>query len=173
MDDACLSPDEAAALHADDQAWEKFLYVLDWLLALQARYAASLRHSLVCVRFHDEQTQIDTHGARITLNMVVSLAREIGQALRRTDLVARDGTTIWALIPFVTPETVLSKVAQIVDIAADQGLNIVDRDLSVFSVPDAGFLERLEFEGAREFLDLLADQKLLAVRWEHVLKPLD
>jgi GGDEF domain-containing protein len=168
-----LSKVEVAAMNEDTAAWEKFLYVLEWVLALQARYATNLRHSLVRISFHDQKALGDTYGAKVALQMLVDLATRLRQSMRKTDLVARDGTSIWVLIPFVTPESVLAKVTQMVEIAADNGLDIVDRDLSVFSIPDAGILEGLSFKSAQDFLELIGEQKNVAMRWEGVLKRAD
>ncbi len=150
----------------DTAAWEKFLYVLEWVLAVQARYASNLRHSLVCISFHDQKKLGDAYGAKDALQMLIDLARQLRTSLRKTDLVARNGTAIWVMIPFVTPESVLSKVSQIVEIAAANGLDIVDRDISIYSIPDAGVLEGKNFNSAEDFLEFIDDQKNVAMRWE-------
>lgn len=160
-----LSETEVAAMNEDTAAWEKFLYVLEWVLALQVRYANNLRYSLVCVSFHDQRILGDTYGARDAVQMLVELAAKLRGGLRKTDLVARNGTDIWVLIPFVTPESVLSKVGQIVDIAAANGLDIVDRDISIYSVPDAGILEGNRFNTPQDFLEFIGDRKNIAMKW--------
>lgn len=154
----------------DTAAWEKFLYVLEWVLAVQARYATSLRHSLVCISFHDQKRLGDTYGAKDALQMLVDLAKQLRQSLRKTDLVARNGTSVWVMIPFVTPESVLAKVSQIVEIGAANGLDIVDRDISIFSIPDAGILEGKNFNDAEDFLEFIGDKKNVAMRWEACAK---
>ena len=150
----------------DSNAWEKFLHVLDWVLAVQARYATDLRHSLVRIRFHDQRALGDAYGARDALTMLMRLAAQLQHSLRKTDLVARNGTDIWVLIPFVTPESVLSKVSQIVSIASTNGLDIVDRDLSVFTIPDADGLEKLAFDNAERFLGVTGTESQITMRWE-------
>jgi GGDEF domain-containing protein len=160
-----LSEVEVAAMKEDTAAWEKFLYVLEWVLALQVRYANNLRYSLVCVSFHNQRALGDAYGARDAVQMLVELAGKLRTGLRKTDLVARNGTDIWVLIPFVTPESVLSKVSQIVEIAAANGLDIVDRDVSIYSVPDAGILEGQRFDTPQDFLEFIGDKKNVAVRW--------
>ncbi len=150
----------------DSNAWEKFLHVLDWVLAVQARYATDLRHSLVRIRFHDQKALGDAYGARDALTMLMRLAAQLQHSLRKTDLVARNGTDIWVLIPFVTPESVLSKVSQIVSIASANGLDIVDRDLSVFTIPDADGLEKLAFDNAERFLGVIGTESQITMRWE-------
>lgn len=165
-----LSKPEVATMKEDTVAWEKFIYVLEWVLALQVRYATNLRQGLVRIDFHDQKALGDTYGAKVALQMLVDLAQQLRQTLRRTDLVARDGTSIWVLIPYVTPESVLSKVAQMVEVAAANGLDIVDRDISIYSIPDAGILEGLSFNDGQEFLKIIGDQKNVAMRWEGALK---
>ncbi|MBU1235735.1 MAG: diguanylate cyclase [Gammaproteobacteria bacterium] len=161
---------EVATMNEDTAAWEKFLYVLEWVLAVQVRYANNLRHSLVSINFHDQKTLGDTYGAKDALQMLIALAGQLRSSLRKTDLVARNGTTIWVMIPFVTPESVLSKVSQIVEIAAANGLDIVDRDISIYSIPDAGILEGQDFKTAEDFLDFIGEQKNVAMRWEGCAK---
>ena len=160
-----LSDTEVAAMQEDTAAWERFLYVLEWVLALQARYANNLRYSLVCVSFHDQRALGDAYGARDAVQMLVELAGKLRGGLRKTDLVARNGTDIWVLIPFVTPESVLAKVGQIVEIAAANGLDIVDRDVSIYSVPDAGILEGNRFPTPQDFLEFIGDKKNVAMKW--------
>ena len=153
-------------MNEDSNAWEKFLYALDWVLAVQARHATDLRYSLVRIRFHDRKALGDAYGARDALDMLMRLASRLQLALRKTDLVARDGTDIWVLVPFVTHVSVLAKVAQIVDIASADGLDIVDRDLSVFTIPDAAGLGDLAFDNARNFLAVIGDASHVAMRWQ-------
>lgn len=150
----------------DNAAWEKFLYVLDWVLAVQLRYATTLRHSLVCINFHDQKALGDAYGAKDALQMLVDLAKQLRTSMRKTDLIARSGTSIWVMIPFVTPESVLSKVSQIVEIASGNGLDIVDRDISIYSIPDAGILESQNFKSAEDYLEFIDAQKNVAMRWE-------
>ena len=118
----------------DTAAWEKFLYVLEWVLAVQMRYASNLRHSLVCISFHDQKKLGDTYGAKDALQMLVDLAKQLRNSLRKTDLVARNGTSVWVMIPFVTPESVLSKVSQIVEIAAANGIPHEVRKIAVAEI---------------------------------------
>jgi hypothetical protein len=170
MTQTFLSQNEVATMKEDNAAWDKFLYVLEWVLAVQMRYANNLRHSLVCINFHDQRTLGDAYGAKDALQMLIDLAKQLRKSMRKTDLIARNGTTIWVMIPFVTPESVLSKVSQIVEIGAANGLDIVDRDISIFSIPDAGILEGKDFKSAQDFLEYIDDQKNVAMRWEGAAK---
>lgn len=154
----------------DTAAWEKFLYVLEWVLAVQARYAGNLRHGLVRISFHDQRKLGDTYGAKDALQMLIDLANQLRHSMRKTDLVARNGTAIWVMIPFVTPESVLAKVSQIVEIAAANGLDIVDRDISIYSIPDAGILESENFASATDFLEFIDERGTVAICWEGAQK---
>jgi GGDEF domain-containing protein len=171
MTQTFLSETEVATMKEDTAAWEKFLYVLDWVLAVQVRYANNLRHSLVCISFYDQKVLGDAYGAKDALQMLVDLAKQLRTSMRKTDLIARNGTAIWVMIPFVTPESVLSKVTQIVEIAASNGLDVVDRDISIYSIPDAGILEGQNFKSAEDYLEFIAAQKNVAMRWEGTRRP--
>ncbi len=168
-----LSDAETTLLEEDAAAWERFLTVLDWVLAVQSRYATNLRHSLICVSFHEQKRLGDTYGAKGALRMVIGLAAKLRESLRKADLVARNGTDIWVLVPFVTPKSVLARVAQIVEIAAANGLDIVDRDISVYAIPDTDALATLSFDSAEEFLDVVASDRRVAMRWPGIGKPQD
>ena len=163
-----LSEAEVARVRADTAAWERFLSVLDWVLAVQSRDSTNLRHSLVCISFHEQKVLGDAYGARDALQMVMDLAATLRKSMRKADLVARNGTDIWVLIPFVTPKSVMARVAQIVEIAAANGLDIVDRDLSVYGIPDTDALATLSFDSAEEFLDVVASDRRVAMRWPGV-----
>lgn len=171
MNQNFLSDTEVASMKEDAAAWERFLHVLDWVLAVQIRYATNLRHSLVCISFHDPKVLGDAYGARDALQMVIELAAKLRESLRKADLVARNGTDVWVLIPFVTPKSVMARVGQIVEIAAANGLNIVDRDLSVYAIPDTDALATLSFDSAEEFLEVVASDKRVAMRWPGIGKP--
>lgn len=160
-----LSDIDVARTRDDAAALNRFLTVLDWVLAVQSRYATNLRHSLVCISFHDQKALGDAYGARDALRMVIDLAAKLRESLRKADLVARNGTDIWVLVPFVTPKSVMARVAQIVEIAAANGLNIVDRDISVYAIPDTDALATLSFDSAEEFLEVVASDRRVAMRW--------
>jgi hypothetical protein len=158
----------ATTIEEDNLAWEKFLHVLEWVLALQVRYAKDIGSSLVRISFHDPRTLGNAYGARDAVQMLIDLEGQVRSVLRKTDLVARRGTEIWLLIPFVTHQTVLSKVARIVEVAAENGLNIVEHDIAVFSIPDATTPGHGSFDSPLAFLDFIQDDKNVNVRWQGV-----
>ena len=51
-------------------------------------------------------------------------------------------------------------------IASTNGLDIVDRDLSVFTIPDADGLEKLAFDNAERFLGVIGTESQITMRWE-------
>ena len=93
------------------------------------------------------------------------------RAFRKTDLVARNGTDIWVLLPCASHESVLLKISRLVEIAAENGLDIVDRDVSIFSVSNAALLEGRQFDSPLDFLDFLGNRKSVALRWDGASAP--
>ena len=84
--------------------------------------------------------------------------------------MARDGTDFWILVPYTSPDTVAQKVTQLVEMASDAGLDIVDRDVAVFSMPDPEIMQNMAFNSAGEFLAHLKANRQIAFRWEHVVQ---
>lgn len=54
--------------------------------------------------------------------------------------------------------------------ASDAGLDIVDRDVAVFSMPDPEIMQNMAFNSAGEFLAHLKANRQIAFRWEHVVQ---
>jgi len=149
------------------EALDQLKIVLEWLMALQERDPLSLHFGLVHVCFHDRQALGAAYGAQDASKMLNDLAHKMRQAFRKTDIVARDGTDFWILVPYTSPETVLEKVSMLVKLAADDGLSIVDRDVAVFSLPDSDVMNGSSFESAGELLTHLKKNRQITFRWEH------
>lgn len=115
---------------------EKFLYTLDWLLAVTRRHTGHLQFSLVHVNFSNPGLLGDTYGAQEAAHRLDDTLINLKSSFRRTDLVARDGLDFWVLVPF-TPadELQADKVGEIIAIASQNSLEIVERDISFFSLP--------------------------------------
>jgi GGDEF domain-containing protein len=111
------------------------------------------------------------YGAKDAANMLMGLARALRQAFRKTDLVARDGLDFWILAPCTTPETLTEKVTTLVEVASDNGLDVVDRDVAVFTMPDAGILSNGPFAAATDFLNYLKANRDIKFSWEQVCLP--
>lgn len=125
-------------LHQDIDAREKFLFTLEWLLGLQIRYPENIRFGLIHVEFRDAAQLGSAYGVHEAMNMLIGLTHALRHAFRRSDLVARDGMSVWVLAPFTCPENVTDKVADIVKVAADNGLCIVEHSILIYSLPDDG-----------------------------------
>ena len=151
----------------DIEARERFLVKLEWLLALNNRYNNPIHYGIVHVSFSEAHHLGRTHGLRETVKMLASLTAKLRNAFRNTDLVARDVSDGWLLIPFTAPETVTDKILEIVEIASEDGLNIVDRDIAVFIVPDDGIHSETAKLSAAEFLSFLK-QNREEYRWNRL-----
>lgn len=149
----------------DAIAWEKLLYVLEWILAVKVRHADSVHFSLVHVSFGDKTKLGNAYGASAALQLLIDLGHALRKVMRKTDVVARDGTDFWVLIPHAAAESVVPKVAQIVEIAADNGLDIVDRDVSVFALERSDLLKELGIESPDAFLAYVKANRNVARSW--------
>lgn len=154
-------------MQEDFQALDRFLSTLEWLMALHERNPQALAFGLVHVCFHDTQQLGAAYGARDASQMLTHLARQLRNSFRKTDLVARDGADFWILVPYTSPETVTEKVRLLVETASANGLDIVDRDVAVFALPDPAIMQNLAFNSAAEFLDHLKKNRQVAFGWEH------
>lgn len=150
-------------LQKDIEYRSHFLFTLEWLLALHQRYAGNPALSLVHIDFRQPQILGDAFGARDATQMLVEVAELLRISLRKTDLVMRDGASFWILVPLALSETAGDKVRQIVDMAAHNGLDIVDRDISVIDLADPE-LARAAPETAEAFLAYLRQRHAAAAR---------
>ncbi len=153
-------------MNEDNQAREKFLITLDWLLALNERYENAVRYGLLHVCFHGKQQLGNAYGAQHAATMLINLAAKLRKAFRTTDLVARDGTDFWILIPYTDPKTVIEKVSQLVEISSESGLDIVDRDLAFFNTENISANKPAVSVGAQAYLEHLRKNRTVSHRWE-------
>jgi len=154
-------------MHDEIKALEKLKTILEWLMGLQARNPGAMQFSLIHVCFHNTEILGRAYGAPDAAKMLQELARKLRLSFRKTDLIARECADFWLLVPYTAPETVTEKIALLVKIASEDGLNIVDRDVAVFSLPDPVVMQGMTFETAEQFLDHLKKNRLIALRWEH------
>jgi GGDEF domain-containing protein len=156
-------------MQEDIEARDHFMFVLDWLLAVHERHPAkALDFSLLHVCFHDQQKLGQVYGAPEAYHMLAELSGKLRHAFRRTDLVARNGSDFWILAPCTTPETLREKINMLVEISVADGLNIVDRDVTVFSPSDLIRPDQAPLSSAAAFLDYLKkDCRAIACHWEH------
>lgn len=128
------------------EAREKFLFVLEWLMEVTKRYSGPLHFGLAHIGHGNPRLLGETYGAKMASQQLDEVLRSLRQAFRKTDLVARDGLDFWIVIPF-TPATekISDKIKYILDSASLAGLQIVERDISFFSLPleDASLTENI------------------------------
>lgn len=130
---------------------EKFLFALKWLLAVTERYSGPLQFGLAHISYNNPKLLGETYGAQVASRQLDEVCLSLRKAFRKTDLVARDGTDFWIIVPF-TDEKISDKIKYILESASLAGLQIVERDISFFSLPLGG----LESSDELSAEDLLA-----------------
>ena len=94
------------------------------------------------------------------------------RAFRKTDLVARDGEDFWILTPYTPVTDKLSdKAMHITRIASKNGLEFVERDISIFSLTDVVALGK--DRNASQFLLHLKNHHIPLARSERILPAAD
>lgn len=151
----------------ENEYLDRFLITLDWLLAMHARYPAQLEFGLLHICLHEQQRLGQAYGAPAAFQMLNDLAQTVRREFRKTDLVARDGADIWVLVPYTEPSTVTEKVTELVELASQNGLSIVDRDVAVFSLRESWVDEAVARRSGKQFLQHLKANRHVAVSLEH------
>lgn len=151
----------------DAASWEKLLHVLEWIIDVKLRHYDSLGlgFSLAYISFYDKMVLGNRYGAMVALQMLVELDYELSRAMRKSDIVARDGTDFWVLIPHHQADLVVSKISRIVEIAAENGLDVVDRDISTFVFQDINILKEYGLETPQLFLEYVKNNRKVAKSW--------
>lgn len=115
---------------------EKFLFTLDWLLAVTRRYSSHVRFCLVRINFGNARVLGDIYGAQEAALKLNEILLCLSLSFRKTDLVTRDGANFWVLTPYTPADGKLAdKVKEIIDVVSQNKLLIVERDISIFSLP--------------------------------------
>jgi len=119
----------------DIEASEKFLFTLEWLLAVIKRYSGHFDFALAHISYKHPSILGDAYGAPVASQKLDEFSHALRKAFRKTDLVARDGTDFWVLVPY-TPvnERLVDKIKYITETASQSGLQIVERDISIFAL---------------------------------------
>jgi GGDEF domain-containing protein len=120
---------------ADLDAREKFLYTLEWLLEVSKRYSGPLQFGLAYIHYKDPNILGETYGAKAASQKLDDVSHILRNIFRKTDLVARDGTDFWILVPY-TPvnEELVDKVNDIIEKASQGDLEIMAHDVFIFSL---------------------------------------
>ena len=78
---------------------EKFMFTLEWLLAVTKRYSGRLEFGLAHIDFENPKVLGEVYGAQQASHKLDDVLRSLRKAIRKTDLVARDGADFWILVP--------------------------------------------------------------------------
>lgn len=120
-------------------ARENFLFALEWLLAVTKRYSGPLQFGLAHFSYANPRLLGETYGAKSASQQLDEVLDSVHKAFRKTDLVMRDGTDFWLIVPFTAAdEKIADKIKYILDSAKLAGLQIVERDIAFFSLPLKG-----------------------------------
>ena len=142
-------------MHEDVESFGKFLFTLEWLLEVSARYTSNIQFNLVHIDFGNPGVLGDAYGAQEAAFKLHDALDVLRQKLRKTDLAARQGIDFWILMPSDPGNDALSPRLQgIIEAASESGLAIVERDISVFALGDAYPELGLSCSG-RDFLSYL------------------
>ena len=155
----------------DIEAREKFLFTLEWLLAVTKRYSGHLQFGLAHIDYENSRILGETYGAQKASQQLGEVSHSLRKAFRKTDLVMRDGVDFWVLVPYTpTDEKLVDKIKYIVEMASQGGLQIVERDISIFSLPQDA-VDLGEDYSALEFLAYLKKNHIALARHEISLPP--
>lgn len=144
----------------DMYARERVLSHLEWLLALEHRYDHVLQTGLIHIAYDPSEVlglSFDAADAAHQISQVLSCLR---QSFRSTDLVARDGFSIWILTPFTQFDPVMEKVRHVLAKAPENGLGIAKKHISVYLLRDHLNAETPVFERPEQFLSHLLDHRI-------------
>jgi hypothetical protein len=152
---------ESNELVANDiESRRAFLFTLEWLLALHERYSCPLHFGLVHIKLGDNHELAETVGINEAFKQLTALTMSLAATFRKTDLVARDFTDFWVIVPYTKDaEKINNKILNIFQEAESHGLNAVDREVSVFELPLISTQTQKRPTNALEFLGYLKENK--------------
>jgi predicted signal transduction protein with EAL and GGDEF domain len=119
----------------DIDSHDKFLFTLEWLLAVTKRYSDPLQFGLVHIHYKNLGILGETYGAKNASHKLDDVSRSLRKAFRKTDLVARDGTDFWILVPYTQAnEKLVDKVNDTIEAASQDDLHVAEHDISIFAL---------------------------------------
>lgn len=150
-------------------ARENFLFALEWLLAVTRRYSNPLQFGLAHISYSNAKLLGETYGAKKASQQLDEVLDSVHKVFRKTDLVMRDGIDFWIIVPFTSADEKISdKIKYILDSANLAGLQIVERDISFFSLPLKGLSVKDDLP-AEDFLTYLKKNHTALANREAVL----
>lgn len=141
-----------------------FLFTLEWLLALLNRYASSIQFDLVNIELGSDHELGEAFGVQEAFKQLALLTTSLNNDFRKTDLITRNVTDYWIIVPYDSNrEQIKSKIVSIFNASKHKNLNIINREISIFSLPLATSEAISNLTTAIEFLEYLkANKKELA-----------
>jgi hypothetical protein len=149
-------------IRQDAEVQKVFVSTLDWLIAVTNRYYSPLEFGLVHISFGNQHDLGEAYGAVDAIWQLVKFTATFKRAFRKTDLVARIGIDYWIIVPY-TPasEGIYEKVLGILKLAEHEGLQVVERKTSIFTL--STLLKKMDKKltqlSTLEFLEHLKDNR--------------
>jgi hypothetical protein len=139
----------------DLTAHDRFMVMLEWVLALEKRHADALQPGLVHIKYDPQDIRDLSFGAGDAAQKLSEVADCLTHAFRGSDLIAREGTDFWILTPFTQMDPVMEKVRQVISSAPKQGLAIAHSDVRIYLLRDHLGGAASKIKAAQDFLDYL------------------
>jgi len=139
----------------DISAHDKFLLMLEWMLALEERHADVLEPGLVYIAYNSSDIRDLTFGASDAANKLSEVLECLQQAFRTTDIIAREGLGYWILTPFTQIDPVIGKVRKVLTTSPQNGLAIAHSNVRIFMLRDHVAARPANYKSGQEFLEYL------------------
>lgn len=136
-------------------AHERFMVMLEWMLALEKRHSDALQPGLVHVSYDASEIRDLTFGASDAATKLNEVQDCLRQAFRSTDLITREGHGFWILTPFTQIDPVMEKVQQVIHTAPKNGLGVAQSNVRVYLLKDHMHSGAANFKNGRDYLDYL------------------
>lgn len=153
-----------ALIKKEIESRRAFLFTLEWLLALLNRYASSIQFDLVHIELGSDHELGEAFGVQEAFKQLALLTTSLTNDFRKTDIISRHVTNYWILVPYDSNrEQIQTKIVDIFRASKHKDLNIINREISIFSLPLATSEAMPNPTSAIEFLEYLkANKKTLA-----------
>lgn len=115
---------------------DKFLIMLEWMLALEQRHSDALEPGLIHIAYDASDIRDLTFGAGDAAHKLTEVLQCLQQVFRGTDLIAREGMNYWILAPFTQIDPVMEKVRKVLTTAPQSGLAIAHSNVRVYMLRD-------------------------------------
>jgi hypothetical protein len=153
-----------ALIKKEIESRRAFLFTLEWLLALLNRYSSSIQFDLVHIELGSDHELGEAFGVQEAFKQLALLTTSLTKDFRKTDIISRHVTDYWIIVPYDSNrEQIQTKIVDIFHASEHKDLNMINREISIFSLPLAASEAITNFNSAIEFLDYLkTNMKALA-----------